>query len=141
MRKSMILGAAIGTMAVAGTALAHHGDAGRFEDEISTISGTVVALQLINPHASILVSVPDETGKPVTWRVEMEAPQRLQAEFGWNRNFLPPGTAVTISGRRIKSGAPDINVTERSRILLRDGCKEIYHSRDLQAPTENPATC
>ena len=120
--------------------MAHHGDAGRFEDEVSTITGSVVALQLINPHAGILMSVPDESGKPVTWHVEMEAPQRLQKEFGWNRTTLTPGTMITVTGRRIKSGAPDINVTERSRIYLTDSCKEIYHSRDLGAPDES-ATC
>jgi Family of unknown function (DUF6152) len=141
MRRSMLLAAGIGLTAIGGAAMAHHGDAGRFEDEISTITGSVVALQLINPHSGILVSVPDANGKPVTWHVEMEAPQRLQKEFGWNRATLKPGTMITVSGRRIKSGAPDINVTERSRILLTENCEEIYHSRDLEPLTEKPATC
>lgn len=142
MRKMTLVGTTLGLMALAGAAAAHHGDAGRFEDEVSTISGTVVALQLINPHSGILMTVPDANGKPVTWHVEMEAPQRLQNEFGWNRNTLTPGMKITVTGRRIKSGAPNMNVTERSRILLTDdGCKEIYHSRDLEALAEPPATC
>ena len=141
MRRTMLVGVSLGLMAAAGAALAHHGDAGRFEDEVSTITGSVVALQLVNPHASILMSVPDADGKPVTWHVEMEAPQRLQKEFGWNRDTLAPGTMITVTGRRIKSGAPDINVTERARILLTDGCKEIYRSRDLDPLAEPPASC
>lgn len=141
MRKMTMLATGFGLTALAGAAAAHHGDAGRFEDEVSTITGTVVALQLINPHSGILMNVPDENGKPVTWHVEMEAPQRLQSAFGWNRNTLTPGTTITVTGRRIKSGAPDINVTERARIYLTDGCKEIYHSRDLEPLAEPPATC
>jgi hypothetical protein len=141
MRKTTILGATFGLVALAGTALAHHGDAGRFEDEVSTISGTVVALQLINPHSGILMNVADDAGKSVTWHVEMEAPQRLQSEFGWNRGTLTPGMKITVTGRRIKSGAPNINVTERARILLTDTCEEIYHSRDMEPLTEKPASC
>lgn len=141
MRKPMLLGLGLGLMALGGAAVAHHGDAGRFEDEVSTITGTVVALQLVNPHSSILMNVPDENGKAVTWHVEMEAPQRLQSAFGWNRNTLKPGTTITVTGRRIKSGAPDLNVTERARIFLTDSCEEIYHSRDLESLAEPPATC
>ena len=122
----------------ANVAFGHHGDAGRFETEVSTITGDVVALQLINPHAGILIAVTDDQGKKVTWHVEMEAPQRLQKEFGWDRDTLPPGTSITVTGRRIKSGAPNINVTENSRILLTETCKEIYHSRDLE-PLPGPA--
>ena len=69
--------AGCGLIGLAGSVSAHHGDAGRFEDDVTTITGSVVALQLINPHASILVSVPNAEGAPVTWHVEMEAPQRL----------------------------------------------------------------
>ena len=140
MRKGMI---GIGFLLAlgAGVAFGHHGDAGRFETEVSTITGDVVALQLINPHASILIAVTDEQGKKVTWHVEMEAPQRLQREFGWDRNTLKPGTSITVTGRRIKSGAPDINVTENSRILLTDTCEEIYHSRDLEPLAEPAPSC
>lgn len=122
-------------------ALGHHGDAGRFEAEVSTITGNVIALQLINPHAAVLISVPNEAGRNVNWHVEMEAPQRLQREFGWDRNTLRPGTSITVTGRRIKSGAPNINVTERARILLTESCEEIYHSRDLEPLAKPASTC
>lgn len=141
MRRMMLFGGGVVLAAVAGAALAHHGDAGRFEDELTTITGAVVALQLINPHSGVLMSVPDENGNAVTWHVEMEAPQRLQSAFGWNRNTLPAGTKITVTGRRIKSGAPNINVTDRARIFLTDSCEEIYHSRDLEPLTERPASC
>lgn len=133
--------AACSLLVLAGAASAHHGDAGRFEDDVTTITGSVVALQLINPHASILMSVSSDSGAPVTWHVEMEAPQRLQREFGWNRTTVTPGTQIRVTGRRVKSGAPNINVTERARIFIVDGCEEIYHSRDLEPLPKGSAAC
>jgi hypothetical protein len=133
--------AGCGLLGLAVSVSAHHGDAGRFEDDITTITGSVVALQLINPHASILMSVANDDGATVTWHVEMEAPQRLQREFGWGRTTVTPGTTISVTGRRVKSGAPNINVTERARIFIVDGCEEIYHSRDLEPLTESPDAC
>ena len=130
-----------GLLGLAGLVSAHHGDAGRFEDDVTTITGSVVALQLINPHASVLMSVTNDDGSAVTWHVEMEAPQRLQREFGWSRTTVTPGTKISVTGRRVKSGAPNINVTERARIFIVDGCEEIYHSRDLEPLPERPAAC
>ena len=141
MTKFFLTIANIGLLGLAGSVLAHHGDAGRFDDDLTTITGSVVALQLINPHASILISVPDDSGARITWHVEMEAPQRLQREFGWSRTTVAQGTRLSVTGRRIKSGAPNINVTERARIFLADSCEEIYHSRDLEPLAEPPNAC
>jgi hypothetical protein len=44
---------------------AHHGDAGRYEDNLTILKGTVVDLQLITPHSIIVVDVTDESGKVV----------------------------------------------------------------------------
>ena len=37
--------------------LAHHGDAGRYDDDTIDVVGTVVALQLIHPHSSIIFDI------------------------------------------------------------------------------------
>jgi len=113
------------------TAFAHHGDAGRFEEELTTLSGTVVVLQLVNPHASILMEVHGEDGSTVRWHVEMEGPQRLVRSFGWNRNTLKAGDRITVVGRVLKSGAPHINLTDNARIISDETCREIYRSQDL----------
>ncbi|NNC63529.1 MAG: hypothetical protein HKN84_01980, partial [Gammaproteobacteria bacterium] len=42
--------------------MAHHGDAGRFNENTRSISGVVVAVQLINPHSTILFDVADGNG-------------------------------------------------------------------------------
>jgi len=112
----------------AGVAAAHHGDAGRFEETTVTMTGTVVALQLINPHSSIILDIPDESGKNVRWQAEFGSPAQLARNFGWDRNTLKAGDQITITGRPLKSGQPYINLSERARILRTATCEEIYHS-------------
>ena len=118
--------------------MAHHGDAGRYQDEVTTVTGTVVVLQLVNPHSSIIFEVEDDEGNVVRWQAEVGSPGQLAANFGWDRNTVVPGIELQFTGRVVKSGAPYINLNERARIVLVDTCEEIYHSRSLP---ENPLTC
>ena len=108
-------------------ASAHHGDAGRYDEAITRISGTVVALQLINPHSIIIVDVPDESGQAVRWQVEISNATGL-SRLGWTRETLRPGDPVTMAGRAVKSGAPYINLSENSRLARGDTCEELFHS-------------
>lgn len=125
---------------LAAQALAHHGDAGRFEEYTVTMTGTVVALQLINPHSSIILDVTDDSGNNVRWQAEFSSPANLMNNFGWNRNTLQPGDVITITGRPIKSGQPYINLSERARIVRTETCEEIYRSRsDPEGPPTGPA--
>ena len=118
--------------------MAHHGDAGRYQDEVTTVTGTVVVLQLVNPHSSIIFEVEDDEGNVVRWQAEVGSPRQLAANFGWDRNTVVPGIELQFTGRVVKSGAPYINLNERARIVLVDTCEEIYHSRSLP---ENPLNC
>lgn len=124
---SLVAGAIAGGCFCA-AAIAHHGDAGRFEETITTLSGTVVALQLINPHSTIILDIPDENGTPVRWQAELTGVNNLSRE-GWTKDTLKPGDRITVSGRRVKSGAPHINLSERARIVRTDTCEQIYRSR------------
>jgi hypothetical protein len=118
--------------------LAHHGDAGRFAEATRTVSGTVVAVQLVNPYATILFEVTDESGNAMTWQAELGSPKQLATNFGWDRQTLKPGTRISVTGRPLKSGSPYINLTERARIVLADSCAEIYHSQTMP---EEPLSC
>ena len=59
---------------------AHHGDAGRYEEEVITVTGTVVALQMVNPHSHIILDVVQD-GKTVRWQAELGTPQQLIAKY------------------------------------------------------------
>jgi Family of unknown function (DUF6152) len=122
---------------------AHHGDAGRYDDTISAISGTVVALQLVNPHSVIVLDVTDDSGKTVRWQAEMGGAAQLARNFGWKRDTLKPGDKITLTGRRIKSGAPYFNLTEQARIVRTDTGEELFRTQNYAeagAPAAAPST-
>lgn len=108
--------------------LAHHGDAGRYEEGLTLLNGTVVELQFINPHSIIVFDVTDQAGKVLRWRGELGGPTALIRQFGWNKNTLKPGERVTLIGRRVKSGSPYINLTEMAKIVMTDSGKEIFRT-------------
>lgn len=132
--------AVAGALGAATDVGAHHGDAGRFEEFTVTMTGTVVALQLINPHSSLILDVTGENGETVRWQAEFTSPGNLMRNFGWDRNTLGPGDEITITGRPIKSGQPFINLSERARILRTATCEEIYRTTsDPDGPPTGPA--
>ena len=49
-------------------------------------------------------------------------------QFGWNKTTLKAGDKITVVGRRVKSGAPYINLTEMAKIVMADTGKEIFHT-------------
>jgi len=124
---------------VSATTVAHHGDAGRFEEYTITLTGTVVALQLINPHSTMVVDVQGDAGQTVRWQAEFTGGANLARQFGWTRETLKPGDQITMTGRPLKSGQPYINLSERSRILRTETCEEIYRtSSEPDGPPEGP---
>lgn len=129
MRKNsfLVICAAVGSLVLSGSAWAHHGDAGRYIEEVVDINGVVVQTQLINPHSILVFDVTDATsGKTVRWQAEMGGAQQLM-KSGWN-NDVKPGTKITLTGRRLRSGAPYMNLTERARIILTESGKEVLRN-------------
>jgi len=123
---------AVASLALSGSVLAHHGDAGRYIEDVVEITGTVVETQLINPHAILVLDVTDPSGKRVRWQAEMGGAQGL-IRGGWTTD-VKPGTRVTLTGRRLKSGAPYMNLTERARIILTDSGKEVLRNANYGQP-------
>jgi hypothetical protein len=113
------------------SAWAHHGDAGRYIEDVVNITGVVVETQLINPHSILVVDV-TEGGKTVRWQAEMGGAQQL-IRAGWNTD-VKPGTRVTLTGRRLKSGAPYMNLTERARVILADSGKVVMQNANYGQP-------
>ena len=110
---------------------AHHGDADRYNQEVVTVTGTVADVQMVNPHARIILDV-EEGGKTVLWQAELGGPQQLIKQFGWTPATIKKGMKLTMIGRRLKSGAPYLNLTERANIVVADTGKEIYRTDELR---------
>jgi hypothetical protein len=122
---------AVGSLVLSGAVLAHHGDAGRYIEDVIDLTGTVVETQLVNPHSILVLDVAAD-GKTVRWQAEMGGAQQL-IKSGWT-NDVKPGTKVTLTGRRLKSGAPYMNLTERARVILADSGKVVMQNANYGQP-------
>ena len=94
--------------------------------------------QMVNPHARIVFDAV-ENGKPVRWQAELGGPQQLIKQFGWTPSTIKAGMKLTFIGRRLKSGAPYLNLTERANIVATDSGKEIYRTANFgEAAPQGP---
>lgn len=125
--------AAVLVLVIARPAVAHHGDADRYNQEVVTVTGTVTDVQMVNPHARIILDV-EEGGKTVVFQAELGGPQQLIKQFGWTPATIKKGMKLTMIGRRLKSGSPYLNLTERANIVVADTGKEIYRTENFGAP-------
>ena len=134
MKRTLIstLGLAI-FVVLSASAAAHHGDADRYNEQVVTVTGTVVEVQMVNPHAHVLFDV-EEGGKTVRWQAELGGPQQLVKQFGWTPSTVKKGVKITATGRRLKSGAPYLNLTERANLVLTDTKKEIFRTENYGQP-------
>ena len=134
---AVVLG--VGSLVLPGSAWAHHGDAGRYNEEVVTLTGTLVQLVLVSPHAMILLDV-TENGTTTRWTAELGGPQQLTKQFGWTPTTTKAwiGSQVTLIGRRVKSGGPYMNLTERANIVLTDSGKEIFRTANFGQPAPPP---
>jgi len=94
---------ALGMLALAASAIAHH-SAAMFDDLQSvTLAGTVKQFQWSNPHCWIQVLVADTSG-PVEWSVEMGSPSQLY-RGGWRPSFLHAGDPIVVVIRPMRDGS------------------------------------
>jgi len=100
--------------------LAHHSFAAEFDgSKRITLEGKVVMLEMVNPHSWIHFDVTTADGKIERWKAEGGSPSVL-LRLGWNRDTLPVGTKIKISGSPSKDGAFRMNT---SGIEFADGKK------------------
>jgi Family of unknown function (DUF6152) len=120
---------AVGLFVVSVPVLAHHGFAGRYDEEHPvTVQGTVLEFQFVNPHSAIVFEVKDKNGSAQRWHAELGGSNALRRADGWDRDTLKPGDKITIIGPRNKDGSNDMNLSHESKITLTDTGKDIHNS-------------
>ena len=126
--RAVVLAMALGGAA---PALAHHSFAAEYDaNRPITLAGTVMRIELINPHAWLYIEVQDAQGHASEWNIEMGAPNAL-IRRGINKNSVPVGAKVTVDGYRAKDGTNTVNGTT---IKLADGRSLFSGSSNSGAP-------
>ena len=97
--------AAVGITLAALPGFAHHSFAAEYDSSKPIqLSGTVVKLEWMNPHARFYIDVKDEAGKVTNWELELGSPNGLMRR-GWTRNTLKVGESVEVEGSLAKDGS------------------------------------
>ena len=125
----------LAALLLANPLLAHHGFAGRYdEDHPVTVMGTVVELQFVNPHSMIYFDVTDKAGKTERWQAELGSAGQLHSREGWTRTTLQVGDKITILGPQNKNGSSDMNLSHESKITMTESGKVIHNSIKAEQP-------
>ena len=106
--------------------LAHHAS-GLYEESAITLKGTVADVKLLNPRTVVFFDVLDN-GKTIRWQGELFSRTSMTRDFGWAQNTVKVGDKITVTGHRAKSGAPNIDLTEKATIVLTNTGKELFNA-------------
>ena len=88
---------------------AHHGRAGYDSTKLSTVKGTVSAVEFVNPHVQVHLDVKGSHGEVEKWLVEGTSPNMLVRE-GWEKNTVKPGDEITATGHPAKDGTKALRI-------------------------------
>ena len=118
---SVAFGTAVLAVAVA-PVLAHHAFTAQYDsNQPITLTGVVVKIDWLNPHAYFFIDVTDEaTNEVTTWACELTSPVGLMRR-GWTRHSMKIGDVVEVNGALARDGGPSLN--PQSVVLTSTGQK------------------
>jgi uncharacterized protein DUF6152 len=112
---------ALGVIASAAPALAHHSFAAEFDaNKKITMKGFVTKVEWTNPHVWFYLDVKKPDGAVENWGFEMGPPHGLQGR-GWNRTTMKLGDQIEVEGSLAKNGSKRVNA--RSVTMVSTGQK------------------
>jgi hypothetical protein len=89
--------AAVASIAIAATALAHHG-LGRFDrTKMVDFTGTIVGIEFVNPHSYLRFKADAADGATIDMRCEMRAATLLRRS-GWSPEMFVVGSKAVVHG-------------------------------------------
>jgi hypothetical protein len=110
-------------------ARAHHSFAAEFSyEESGTISGEVVEVLYVNPHARYFIAIDGDSGEEILWDAQTRSPNALAAA-GWSKDTVRVGERVTIEGNLGRDNARKIWIRE-----LRKAAGEVIRPTGEEPP-------
>ena len=126
-----VLVAAFSLFCSGGALVAHHSFSTEYDgSKTFNLKGAVSKVEWTNPHVRFYVDVVDESGKAITWNMELASPSAL-ARNGWTSRTLKVGDQVTVQGYAAKVAANRGNVRS---VVLADGRSLFGGASDDSAP-------
>jgi uncharacterized protein DUF6152 len=128
--KPTVLMGAVVILLAAIPLLAHHSFATQYDTEKAiTLKGSVMMLDLVNPHSWLYINVKDAKGALISWGIELGPIRDLQVQ-GWDKTTVRPGTEVAIEGFPAKNGSKTLSAKS---VRLPDG-KTLFATGSGMAP-------
>lgn len=126
---------AVGMLATAMPALAHHAFGSEFDDKQPiTLKGSLTKMEWSNPHGWIFIDVKGSDGTVVNWAVEFGPPNALMRR-GLRKSDFAFGTELVVDGYRAKGGSPTMS---GKTVKFTDGRDFFVGSTGTGAPDNEP---
>lgn len=98
--------AAGGLLTVGAGLQAHHAVAGVYDlNKEIVLEGQLTKLNFVNPHANMLVAVPNADGTVTEWTLTTASIQTLTRQ-GLNKTSIKPGESLKITALPARNGSP-----------------------------------
>lgn len=125
MKKSLFVPGCILTLLLAShSVFAHHAFTAQYDAEARIeLTGVVVKVDWLNPHAYFYIDVEDEeTGEVTTWACELGSPVSMMRQ-GWTRESLVLGDVLIVEGALARDGSSSMNA---SRVVIEDTGQRLF---------------
>jgi len=118
---------------------AHHDAAGYYDaTRLVSVSGAIVELRTVNPHAVLVIDGTTADGRTGRWAFEGIPPNAYQYRGLQDyKARLTPGTRIAISGWAAKD--PQVRAFSANTITFADGTTMIFGGKTLEPGLWQPA--
>ncbi len=113
----------------AGSAFAHHSFVAQYDaDAPASLTGVLVKVEWLNPHAYFYIDVEDpESGEITTWACELGSPVSMQRQ-GWTRESLVLGEVLEVQGSRARDGSSSLSA---SAVVVESSGQRLFSRQPL----------
>jgi hypothetical protein len=108
--RSMLVGTLLTVLA--GSTSAHHSFVAQYDNDArAQLTGVIVKVEWLNPHAYFYIDVEDpDSGAVTTWACELGSPVSMQRQ-GWTRESLVIGEILEVEGALARDGSPSLSAS------------------------------